>query len=73
MKSIFIYMIKGYQKVFVQKPVCRFLPTCSEYSIEAIQTFGALRGIGMSFFRIMRCHPWGGHGYDPVNKGEKNV
>ncbi|MFW5753050.1 MAG: membrane protein insertion efficiency factor YidD [Planctomycetota bacterium] len=47
-------------------PACRFLPTCSVYAIEALQTHGALRGGWLALRRLLRCHPWGGHGYDPV-------
>lgn len=45
---------------------CRFLPTCSEYCIEAVIRKGALRGLGKCMWRILRCHPFGGSGYDPV-------
>ena len=45
---------------------CRFLPTCSEYSIEALRTHGAIRGSWLTVRRIARCHPFGGHGFDPV-------
>ena len=45
---------------------CRFAPSCSEYAAEAILAHGAVRGIGLALKRIGRCHPWGGHGYDPV-------
>ncbi len=45
---------------------CRFTPTCSEYALEAIQRFGVLKGGALAAKRIGRCHPWGGHGYDPV-------
>ncbi|GHT39540.1 putative membrane protein insertion efficiency factor [Bacteroidia bacterium] len=45
---------------------CRFTPTCSEYAIAAIQKHGALKGSWLAFRRILRCHPWGGYGYDPV-------
>jgi putative membrane protein insertion efficiency factor len=45
---------------------CRFTPTCSEYAIEALQKHGFLKGSWLTIKRIARCHPWGGHGYDPV-------
>jgi putative membrane protein insertion efficiency factor len=45
---------------------CRFLPSCSEYAAEAILAHGPLRGLKMAVLRLMRCHPWGGHGHDPV-------
>ena len=47
-------------------PSCRFTPTCSQYAIEAIKKHGPLRGSWLALRRIMRCHPWGGSGYDPV-------
>jgi putative membrane protein insertion efficiency factor len=47
-------------------PSCRFLPTCSEYAIEAIERHGAARGTALALRRLGRCHPWGGSGYDPV-------
>ena len=45
---------------------CRYLPTCSAYAIEALERHGAIRGGGLAVKRLLRCHPWGGHGYDPV-------
>ena len=47
-------------------PACRYTPTCSEYAIEAIRKYGALKGGCMALKRFSRCHPWGGHGHDPV-------
>ena len=45
---------------------CRFDPTCSVYMIEALRTHGPVRGLWLGVRRIARCHPWGGHGHDPV-------
>ncbi|MDE6145877.1 MAG: membrane protein insertion efficiency factor YidD [Muribaculaceae bacterium] len=47
-------------------PSCRFTPTCSQYAIEALKLHGPLRGLFLAVRRILRCHPWGGSGYDPV-------
>ena len=67
-------IIKFYQ--FFISPIlgqnCRYLPTCSEYSIQSIKKFGIFKGIFLSLRRISKCHPWGNHGYDPVpNKAEE--
>ena len=47
-------------------PSCRYHPSCSEYTIEALGRYGALKGGWIAAKRLMRCHPWGGHGHDPV-------
>ena len=61
-------LIRGYR--YLLSPVlpssCRFRPTCSEYALEALSRHGVLRGGWMALKRILRCHPWGGSGYDPV-------
>ena len=46
-------------------PSCRFTPTCSQYAVEALQRYGAVRGTILAGWRILRCNPWGGHGHDP--------
>ena len=45
---------------------CRFVPTCSQYGVEALQKYGPIKGFWLTAKRIFRCHPWGGSGYDPV-------
>jgi putative membrane protein insertion efficiency factor len=66
--GVFIGLIKIYQ--FTLSPFlgkqCRFVPTCSQYGIEAIKKHGALKGSWLTLKRILRCNPWGGSGYDPV-------
>ena len=47
-------------------PSCRFTPTCSQYAIEAIKKHGPFKGFYLTCRRVLRCHPWGGSGYDPV-------
>ncbi|MDR2414650.1 MAG: membrane protein insertion efficiency factor YidD [Odoribacteraceae bacterium] len=47
-------------------PACRYTPTCSRYAIEALQKHGPWKGTWLALKRILRCHPWGGSGYDPV-------
>ena len=51
---------------------CRYTPTCSEYGLEALRTHGAFRGGYLTLKRILSCHPWGGHGHDPVPHETKN-
>lgn len=60
-------LIGLYQQYRVGRPTgCRFFPTCSAYADEAIRIHGAGRGTLLAVRRLMRCHPWGGHGVDPV-------
>ena len=67
---ILIKLIKFYQYLIspIIRPSCRYLPTCSDYSIEALKTFGFLKGLSLSLKRILSCHPWGEGGFDPVKK-----
>ena len=68
--STVIAIIKIYQLVFspILKQNCRYLPTCSEYSIKSFEEYGFFKGLYYSFKRILKCHPFGDHGYDPVPK-----
>ena len=63
-----ILIVRFYQKfISPYKPsCCRFTPTCSQYALEALRKYGPLKGSWLAFKRIIRCHPWGGSGYDPV-------
>lgn len=76
MKRLLIGLIHFYQRAISSHtaPACRFMPTCSAYAIEAIERFGAFKGTGLAIWRVLRCNPWGGHGYDPVpeKKPRKN-
>ena len=67
-QAVFIGMIKIYQLVIspLLMPSCRYIPSCSQYGIEAIQKHGPLKGGYLAFKRLLSCHPWGGHGHDPV-------
>jgi len=68
MKHVFIFLIKVWQRTFSQvlPPSCRFTPSCSQYGVEAIQKYGALKGGWLTIKRIGRCHPFNPGGYDPV-------
>ena len=68
LRRIGILPIRLYQWVLspLLPPSCRYRPTCSEYGAEAIASHGLLRGIWLTAGRLLRCHPWGGSGYDPV-------
>lgn len=64
----FIILVRFYQIcISPLKPAsCRFTPTCSTYAIEALKKHGPIKGLYLAIKRILRCHPWGGSGYDPV-------
>lgn len=65
---LLIALVRVYQ--WTLRPViganCRFYPSCSEYSIEALRRHGAVRGTGLTAWRVLRCNPWNEGGYDPV-------
>ncbi|MBI4396273.1 MAG: membrane protein insertion efficiency factor YidD [Elusimicrobia bacterium] len=71
LKRILLIMIQLYQaSAFLFRPRCRFWPTCSQYTYEAIEIHGVARGIGLGLKRLSRCHPLGRSGYDPVPLSE---
>ena len=60
-------LVRGYQWVFAGRmSPCRYDPSCSSYALDALELHGFVRGSWLAVRRLGRCHPWGGHGYDPV-------
>ena len=68
MKSLLMRLLRIYKRWFspALTPACRYLPTCSEYALEAVERHGCWRGSLLTAGRLLRCQPWGGSGYDPV-------
>ncbi|MCX6137598.1 MAG: membrane protein insertion efficiency factor YidD [Ignavibacteriales bacterium] len=69
MKLVLIALVRLYQTLIsplLPANTCRFYPTCSQYSIDALQKFGAVKGLWHTVRRIGKCHPWHKGGYDPV-------
>ena len=68
LSAILLFPIRFYKACIspMLPPSCRYVPTCSQYAIEAIQIHGPLKGLWLAVKRILSCHPWGGSGYDPV-------
>ncbi len=63
--------VRLYQRITDGRPTpCRFVPTCSNYALDALEAHGAIRGSALTARRLCRCHPWGGHGWDPVPQGK---
>ena len=65
---LLILFVRIYQRFIspLTPPSCRFTPTCSQDAIEALRKYGPLKGLWLAVKRLLRCHPWGGSGYDPV-------
>jgi uncharacterized protein len=74
-KVTVLQLVRGYKWLLSPclPPACRYVPTCSEYAIEAVERYGALRGLGMAAWRILRCHPFAASGYDPVVKNSAPI
>lgn len=72
-KTAVLWLLRAYKWVIspLLPPACRYTPTCSEYALEAIERFGALRGTAMALARLLRCHPFARGGYDPVVRDGK--
>ena len=70
-----IWLIKFYKKAISPhtRPSCKYYPTCSQYALEAIERFGALKGGCMTIWRILRCNPFSKGGYDPVPEKKKGL
>ena len=70
MRFLILKIIRMYQKYIspLLGPSCRFHPTCSEYALQAIETYGIFRGGFLAIKRILKCNPWGGTGADPLPK-----
>ncbi len=68
MKRVLIYLIKLYQRYVspLKRTKCPYIPTCSQYGLEAIEKYGALKGSILAAWRILRCNPFSSGGYDPV-------
>jgi uncharacterized protein len=66
--KLLILIARGWQlgPSAILPPTCRYSPSCSQYAIIALGKYGAIKGSWLAIKRLLRCHPWGGHGHDPV-------
>ena len=73
MKRVLINIIKAYKSCLSPYIIrsCRYYPSCSDYAIEAVEHYGALKGAAMAIKRLLRCHPFAAGGFDPVQKKER--
>lgn len=71
-RKLLISIIKLYQKTPLKcHSMCRYTPTCSQYTIDALEEYGLFKGSFLALKRIIRCNPWGSSGYDPIPRKEK--
>ncbi len=74
LSRMLVFCIGAYQRAADGRPTpCRFVPTCSNYALDAVQRYGPLRGSVLVIRRLARCHPWGGQGWDPVPRAFNNI
>ncbi len=75
MKAVIMAVLRGYKRLVspLLPPACRYVPSCSEYALEAVERYGALRGSALAAWRLLRCHPFAKGGYDPVPSTESRV
>jgi uncharacterized protein len=72
--DLLLYLLRGYKWAISPMflPACRYVPSCSEYAMEAVERRGVMRGIAMAAWRVLRCHPFAKGGYDPVVKKQNS-
>jgi putative membrane protein insertion efficiency factor len=70
-----LLLLRAYKRVVSPwlPPSCRYVPTCSDYAMEAVERYGAFRGSWMAAMRVLRCHPFAQGGYDPVQPAERST
>ena len=68
MKQAFLWLIRMYQRYIspMKSPCCKYIPTFSNYALQAIERFGVVKGLALAIFRVLRCNPFSRGGYDPV-------
>ena len=74
-KYVLLQLLRGYKWLIspLLPPACRYVPTCSEYALEAVERYGVVRGSAKAVWRLLRCHPFVKGGYDPLLKQAHNV